>query len=105
MAIRILLADDHKIIRDGLRSLVEKERDMELAGEAENGRRTVSLARKLGPDVVIMDVTMPDLNGIEATRQLRRECPNVKVIALSMHSDKRFVLGMLEAGASTGPRP
>lgn len=100
MAIRILLADDHKIIRDGLRNLVEKEPDMEVAGEAENGRRTVGLARKLGPDVVIMDVTMPDLNGIEATRQIRGECPNVKVIALSMHSDKRFVLGMLEAGAS-----
>jgi DNA-binding NarL/FixJ family response regulator len=97
--IRILLADDHKIIRDGLRTLVEKMPDMTIAGEAKNGREAVRLARKLIPDVVIMDVSMVDLNGIEATRQIHKEQPGIKVIALSMHSDRRFVRGMLEAGA------
>jgi len=100
MRIKILLADDHKIVRDGLRTLVEKEPDMEVVGEAENGRRAVRLSRELAPDVVIMDVTMADLNGIEAARQIHKETPDVKVIALSMHSDRRFVAGMLEAGAS-----
>jgi DNA-binding NarL/FixJ family response regulator len=100
MSIRILLADDHKIIRDGLRSLLEKEPDLEVIAEAGDGTTTVKLARKLKPEVVIMDITMPDLNGIEATRQIMAELPNVKVIALSMHSDRRFVVGMLKAGAS-----
>jgi DNA-binding NarL/FixJ family response regulator len=100
MTIKILLADDHKIVRDGLRTLVEKEPDMEVVGEAENGRKAVKLTRELSPDLVIMDVTMSDLNGIEAARQIHKETPDVKVIALSMHSDRRFVAGMLEAGAS-----
>jgi DNA-binding NarL/FixJ family response regulator len=100
MSIRILLADDHKIIRDGLRSLLEKQPDLEVVAEAGNGAKTVKLAQKLKPDVVIMDITMPDLNGIEATYQIMAEFPNVKVIALSMHSDRRFVVGMLKAGAS-----
>ncbi len=100
MSIKILLADDHKIIRDGLRSLLEKESDLEVVAEAGNGAMTVKLARQLKPDVVIMDITMPDLNGIEATRQIMTELPDVKVIALSMHSDRRFVVGMLRAGAS-----
>jgi DNA-binding NarL/FixJ family response regulator len=100
MSIRILLADDHKIIRDGLRSLLEKQPDLEVVAEAGNGAKTVKLAQKLKPDVVIMDITMPDLNGIEATYQIMAELPNVKVIALSMHSDRRFVVGMLKAGAS-----
>ncbi|HYA14855.1 MAG TPA: response regulator transcription factor [Syntrophales bacterium] len=100
MSIRVLLADDHNIFRDGLRTLIEKEAGMEVVAEAENGRKTVKLAEKLSPNVVIMDVSMPDLNGIEATRKIRAGTSNVKVIALSMHSDKRFVLGMLEAGAS-----
>ena len=100
MSISILLADDHKIIRDGLRALLEKERDMKVVGEAENGRTTVQFARTLLPDVVIMDIGMPDLNGIEATRQIATISRLVKVIALSMHSDKRFVKGMLQAGAS-----
>ena len=100
MRTRILLADDHKIIRDGLRALLEKLPDMELVAEAENGRNAVRLARKLSPDVVIMDVAMPDLNGIEATRKIISETPQVKVIALSIHSDRRFIVEMLKAGAS-----
>jgi two-component system, NarL family, response regulator NreC len=99
MKIKVLLADDHKIFRDGLRTLIERE-GMEVVGEAENGRKTLKLAEKLLPNMIIMDVSMPDMNGIEATRKIRVAMPDVKVIALSMHSDRRFVLGMLEAGAS-----
>jgi DNA-binding NarL/FixJ family response regulator len=100
MSIRVLLADDHKIFRDGLRTMIEKDAGMEVVAEAENGRKAVKLAEKLSPNVIIMDVSMPDLNGIEATRKIIAGTSNVKVIALSMHSDRRFVLGMLEAGAS-----
>lgn len=100
MSIRILLADDHKITREGLRSLLEKEPDMEVVAEAEDGRTTVSLVRELQPDVVIMDVSMPDLNGMEAARQIGSEFGNVKIIALSMHSDSLFVTEMLKSGAS-----
>ena len=100
MSIKILLADDHKIIRDGLRSLIEKCPEMEVVGEADNGRMTIQLARELEPDVVIMDISMPDLNGIDATHQIIADVPGIKVIALSMHSDKRFVVGMFKAGAS-----
>jgi DNA-binding NarL/FixJ family response regulator len=100
MSIRILLADDHKIVRDGLRTLIGKEAGMEVIGEAENGRKALKMAEKIRPNVVIIDVTMPDMNGIEATKKMVTEIPGVKVIALSMHSDRRFVLGMLEAGAS-----
>jgi DNA-binding NarL/FixJ family response regulator len=98
-SIRILLADDHKIVRDGLKSLIENEADMEVIAEAENGRKTVQLAQKLHPNVVIMDVSMPDMNGIDATRKIMEETPGVRIIGLSMHSDRRYVLGMLEAGA------
>ncbi len=100
MGLRILLVDDHKIMRDGLRSLIEKQRDLEVVGEAENGRAALRLVTELKPDIIIMDITMPDLNGIEATRQIRLRCPEVKVIALSMHSDRRLVTEMLKAGAS-----
>jgi DNA-binding NarL/FixJ family response regulator len=100
MSIRILLADDHKIMREGLRSLLEKQPDMEVVAEAEDGPRAVQLARQLLPDVVIMDITMPGLNGIVAARQIMAQAPDVKVIALSMHSDKRFVMEMLKTGAS-----
>jgi two-component system response regulator NreC len=100
MNIKILVADDHKIMRDGLRTLIEKENGMEVVGEAEDGRSAVKQAKKLLPDIVIMDITMPDLNGIDATRAIFEEASGVKVIALSMHSDRRFVSGMLEAGAS-----
>ena len=100
MSLRILLADDHKIMREGLRSLIEKQPGMEVIAEAENGRTTVALSRKLKPDVVIIDIAMPDLNGIEATRQIIADSPDVKVTALSMLSDTKFVREMLSAGAS-----
>ncbi len=97
---KVLLADDHKIIRDGLRSLIRREKDMEVIGEAEGGRSAVRLAKELLPDVVIMDVSMPDMNGIEATRKIKAEVPGVKVVALSMHSDTRFISQMFDAGAT-----
>ena len=100
MGVRIILADDHNIVREGLRSLIEKELGMDVIGEADNGRSAVKLVGNLMPDLVIMDVSMPDLNGIEATRQISSDYPQVKVLALSMHSDKRFVAGILQAGAS-----
>ena len=100
MNTKILLADDHKIIREGLRALLEKEPDMEVVGEAQDGITTVRLAKKFLPNIVIMDIGMPDMNGIDATRQIISETQGVKVIALSMHSDRRFVLQMLKAGAS-----
>ena len=100
MTIKIFIADDHRILREGLRSMIEKIRNVDVVGEAGNGREAVRLASEKRPDVVIMDVNMPDLNGIEATRLLLKELPAVKVIALSMYSDKRFVAGMLRAGAS-----
>ena len=99
MTIRVLIADDHTIMRAGLRSLLEKEDQIEVVAEAENGRKAVQLAITHKPDVVVMDVSMPDLNGIEATSQVLESLPEAKVIALSMHSDKRFVMGMLRAGA------
>jgi DNA-binding NarL/FixJ family response regulator len=98
--IGILLADDHKIVREGIKALIEKQTDMEVIAETEDGRTTVQLALQLLPDVVIMDVGMPDMNGIEATRQIIANAPNIKIIALSMHSDRRFVAEMLKAGAS-----
>ena len=100
MSTKILLADDHKITRQGLRSLLDKQLDMEVVAEAEDGREAVRLARELHPDVVIMDVSMPDLNGMAATRQIIGESKNVKIIALSMHSDTLFVSEMLKSGAS-----
>jgi DNA-binding NarL/FixJ family response regulator len=99
MSIRILLAEDHTIVREGLRSLLENQPDMEVVGEAEDGRTALELVRELLPDVVIMDITMPNLNGVEATRHITSEFPQVKVIALSIHSNSRFVADMLEAGA------
>ncbi len=100
MAIRILIADDHKIVCDGLKALLEAQPDMEIVAQADNGREAVKLARKQKPDMVIMDVAMPDLNGLEAVRQILSSNPHIKVIALSMHADKRYVTGMLSSGAS-----
>jgi two-component system response regulator NreC len=99
MPTRILIADDHKIFREGLRTLLQNRGDIEVIGEADNGRSVVGLAAELRPDVVIMDVAMPDLNGIEATRQIMSGRAPAKVLALSMHSDSRFVTRMLQAGA------
>ena len=100
MGIRIILAEDHRITREGLVNLLQERSDMEVVGEAENGREAVKLANELSPDLVIMDVTMPDLNGIDATRIITSGSNNTKVIALSMYSDKQFVQGMIQAGAS-----
>jgi two-component system response regulator NreC len=100
MATRILLADDHKITRQGLRSLLEKQKDMEVIAEADNGRAAVQLAAEKTPDIIIMDVTMPDLNGAEATKQILAKSPDIKIIALSMHSDALFVTEMLKSGAT-----
>jgi two-component system response regulator NreC len=98
--IKVVLADDHQIVRHGLRSLLSAEPDIKVVGEADNGRAVVRLVQELSPQVVIMDISMPDLNGIEATRQILSDSSGVKVIALSMHSDSLFVLNMFKAGAS-----
>jgi DNA-binding NarL/FixJ family response regulator len=98
--IRIILADDHKIVRDGLRRVLEEQSDMQIVGESDNGRSTVKLVEGSSPHVVVMDVNMPDLNGIEATRQITSHFPNVRVIGLSMYAEDRFVSEMLTAGAS-----
>jgi len=100
MSIRIIIADDHNVIREGLRALIETKEDMEVVGEAANGREAVEITLRLEPDVVIMDVGMPELNGIEATRQIAKACPKTRLLALSMNSDQRFVSEMLRAGAS-----
>jgi DNA-binding NarL/FixJ family response regulator len=98
--IRVMLAEDHAIVREGLRSLLEKQPDMEIVCEAEDGRMAVERVRELLPDVVIMEITMPNLNGVEATRRIINEFPQIKVITLSIHSNRRFVADMLEAGAT-----
>lgn len=95
-----MLADDHRIMQEGLKALIEKEPGLRVVGEAENGITTLRLSRKLRPDIVVMDISMPDMNGIEVTRQLLSELGGTKVIALSIHSDPRFVIEMLRAGAS-----
>jgi two-component system, NarL family, response regulator NreC len=95
---RILLCDDHRMMRDGLRAILEKE-GLEVVGECANGRDAVAMAAELRPDVVVMDISMPELNGIDATRLLLAGAPDTKVIGLSMHSDRRYVVGMFSAGA------
>jgi DNA-binding NarL/FixJ family response regulator len=95
----ILLADDHRVVREGLRTLLAQEPDLSVIGEAADGREVVELARTLRPDVVIMDIAMPELNGIEATRLIVAECPSIRVVALSMYADRRFVTQILRAGA------
>ena len=97
--IRILLADDHALVRQGFRMILSAQQDMEIIGEAGNGREAVELADKLHPDVVVMDVTMPELNGIEATRRLVSSSPHTRVLALSMHKDSVYVREILRAGA------
>ncbi len=100
MSIRIIIADDHTIVRHGLTKLLQQEKDVEIVAQAQNGHSTLELARELSPDVIVMDVAMPDLNGIDATQQILRENPNIKILALSMHSGRKFVVAMLKAGAS-----
>jgi DNA-binding NarL/FixJ family response regulator len=96
---KILLVDDHQLFRDGIQNLLDQQLDLRVIGTAENGRRALEMVRMHSPDVVIMDVTMPHLNGIDATRRILEAYPDIKVIALSMHSHSRFVEEMLKAGA------
>jgi two-component system response regulator NreC len=99
MAVNIILADDHTLFREGLLSILNDELGFKVVAQAENGREVVKLANKMDVDVIVMDIAMPELNGIEATSQVLHDHPDVKVIALSMHSDRHFVQGMLKAGA------
>jgi DNA-binding NarL/FixJ family response regulator len=100
MPVRILVADDHRIVREGLRHLLEKRTDFEVVAEAADGESAVRLATELSPNIAILDISMPGLNGIEATRRIVAERPGVRVLILSMHSDRRFVIESLKAGAA-----
>lgn len=100
MGVRILLADDHRITREGVRLMLDQQPDMAVVGETGDGRKAVELAAELSPDVILMDLTMPNLNGVEATRQVKAQNPDVKVIVLSMHLERQFVSETLAAGAS-----
>lgn len=100
MPIRVLLADDHGLVRSGIAMMIRQQKDMEVAGEADNGRTTVALAKQLSPDIVLMDISMPDLNGVDATQQIVTLSPAPRVIALTGHTDRRAVIDMLRAGAS-----
>ena len=100
MNIRIILADDHKLMREGLKSLLNQQQDITVIGQADNGRDAVQMAEQMAADVVVMDVSMPDLNGIDATRQIVSRVPRTRVIGLSMHSDRQFVVEMIRAGAA-----
>jgi DNA-binding NarL/FixJ family response regulator len=100
MSIRVLLVEDHVILREGIRKLVEAQQDMQVVAEASDGHAAVALAAQHAPQVVVMDISMPDLNGVEATRQIVEQRPGVKVVALTMHSNHSFIAEMLKAGAS-----
>ncbi|KPA15784.1 LuxR family transcriptional regulator [Candidatus Magnetomorum sp. HK-1] len=100
MNIKILLADDHKITRDGLCVLINGQSNMKVVGEAENGRSAVEMAFQLTPNVIVMDINMPELNGIDATHKIIKELPDTKIIILSMYSDKRYIIGALKAGVA-----
>jgi two-component system NarL family response regulator len=100
MTIRIVLADDHRLLRDGLKALLFDRDDIQVVGEAEDGQQAMELARTLSPDVVVMDLGMRGMNGIEATKRIVEASPGVRVLALSTHADKRYVMNMVEAGAS-----
>lgn len=100
MSLRILIADDHTIVREGLRALIEREADFEVVAEAENGSVAVQRAHQYRPDLVVMDISMPEMNGIEATRRIVAELPGIHVLALSMEMDRRFVVEILKSGAT-----
>ena len=100
MSIRVIIVDDHRIFREGLRKLLEMQPDIRVIGEAEDGETALKLVQKMLPSVVIMDILLPNLNGIETTRQIIARAPGTKVVALSMYSARRFIIGMLSAGAS-----
>jgi DNA-binding NarL/FixJ family response regulator len=97
--IKIVLVDDHKLLRDGLRNIIEQRSNMHIIGEASDGREAIKICPKLLPNVVVMDVAMPGLNGVEATRQIHKNNPEIKIIGLSMHSSKQFIQSMFKAGA------
>jgi two-component system response regulator NreC len=97
--IRVLLADDHTILRDGIRALLDDQADIEVIGEAQDGQATVKMTAQLQPDVVVMDIAMPLLNGLEATRQIQRDFPQVKVLILTMHENEEYIRQVLAAGA------
>ena len=97
--IKIVLVDDHKLLRDGLRNIIEQRSNMHRIGEASDGREAIKICPKLLPNVVVMDVAMPGLNGVEATRQIHKNNPEIKIIGLSMHSSKQFIQSMFKAGA------
>ncbi|MGH7856069.1 MAG: response regulator [Candidatus Binatia bacterium] len=99
MATRVLLVDDHQMVREGLRAILEQDEAFSVVGEASTGREAVKLSQELRPDVVVMDVAMSDLNGIEATRQIHHLVPDTAIVALSSHSDRRYVMAILAAGA------
>lgn len=100
MSVRVIVVDDHPTVRRGLRSLIEEESDMAVVGEADNGHAAIEITHQQIPDVLVMDVSMPELNGIEATRRIVAELPSVRVLCLSMHADQKVVAAMLAAGAS-----
>ena len=100
MSIRILLADDHTILRAGLKMMLNAQPDMEVVGEAQDGRQAFTEAQRLQPDVVLMDITMPDINGIEATKQIKKILPDVRILMLTMHEHDEYVFQALRAGAS-----
>lgn len=99
MKIRVLLADDHTVLREGMRNLLEQEKDFEIVGEASDGEEAVELVSKLKPDVVLMDIVMPKISGIEATKQIKQVSPATNVLILTAYSDIHYILGLLEAGA------
>ena len=98
--IKVLLADDHTILRHGLRAMLEREPDIEVVAEAEDGRAAVHLARQVKPDIIVMDIGMPLLNGLEATRQVRAACPAIKILILTMHDNEEYIRPVLAAGAA-----
>jgi len=100
MAIKVLIVDDHQLFREGLANLIGGSGEIEIIAEAENAGQAIKMTSKLNPDVIIMDIGLPEINGIEATKILKKKYPDIKIIALSMHSDKHYIKGMLEAGAS-----
>ena len=100
MSIRVLLVDDHQIVREGLRALLRSQDDIEVVAEAQEGRTAVRLTQELSPDVVVLDIAMPDLNGIDATRQIRAQTPGTAIVGLSAHSDQKMATRMLDAGAT-----
>jgi DNA-binding NarL/FixJ family response regulator len=98
--LRVFLADDHMVVREGLKALVNAQPDMHVVGEADNGGAAWRAACKLAPDVVVMDVSMPDMSGAEATERMRSECPQVRVLALTVYEDRSYLRQMLDAGAA-----